>query len=129
MWFGFWFVNKISVVNVEGFVIIGMVNGIKKGFFFIVSLFWWLVEGNIIFSVIRKRIILFVMLIVFCFMLRKFNIDWLLNRKINKMISVNISFFINIICFCWGFIDFSIDMKIGRLFRGFMIKNNMIVVD
>lgn len=122
-------VRRISVVSVEGFVIIGIVRGIRKGFLFIVNLLGLLDDGKIILSVIRNRIIFLVIFIVFCFMFRKLRIDWLLNKKRNRMLRVNNNFWIRMIWWCFGFIDLSIDMNMGRLFKGFMIKKSMMVVD
>lgn len=122
-------VRRISVVSVEGFVIIGIVRGIRKGFLFIVNLLGLFDDGKIILSVIRNRIIFLVIFIVFCFMFRKLRIDWLLNKKRNRMLRVNNNFWIRMIWWCFGFIDLSIDMNIGRLFKGFMIKKSMMVVD
>lgn len=128
-WLGYWWDSSIRVVRIDGFVINGMVSGIRKGFFFVDSLvILFLGEGKIILIVIKNKIMLLDIDIVLVCKFKNVRIFLLVNRKISINMSVISNLWINIICCCLGFRCLSIDIKIGKLFSGFIIKNSNIVV-
>lgn len=117
-------------MRIVGLVISGIVSGMINGFLFVGSLLLFFeVLGKIILMVIRNRMMLLEMEMVFVCRLRNVRIFLFVNRNISIIRRVISNFCIMIVCCFFGLVCFSMDMKIGRFLSGFIIRINKIVVE